>query len=119
MFTVIHDGGTVELSSASLAEAAHMVMRYDGHEFEIRANEDGGFSLWTTRFSRNSRCYRGLTRSMIYSIEDDKTRAEAEIYQKVIDDNAGRWESARTPKPKPIALPPSWRAIPTTIRKVV
>jgi len=85
LYTILNASGSVQARGCTAAEAAQEVMGYDGHEFEIRADEDGnGFELWTSQFSRNSTAYRGLVKSVIYSVKDDRAKAEAEIYTKVI-----------------------------------
>ena len=84
-FTVLNRHGDVQERSASLVEAAHIVLGYDGHEYDIRPMADGaGFELWTSAFSRNAAAYNGLRRSVIFSIEIDRAAAEQEIYQRVV-----------------------------------
>ncbi len=86
LYTVLDCNGEHQVSGLTVAEAAREVMQYDGHQFEIRAAEDGnGFELWTSQFSRNSTGGgRPLVKSVIYSVADDRDAAEAEIYRKVI-----------------------------------
>jgi hypothetical protein len=84
-YTVLNFEGTVQERGADLQTAAHTVMSYDGHEFEIIPEKDGyGYRLWTSQFSRNSCCWRGLTKSVIFSLAKTKATAEIEIYQQVI-----------------------------------
>lgn len=79
----------IRARGATAAEAAAELLSHDGHEYEVRAAEGGGHSLWVSRFSRNSACYDGLTRSVIYSPLDDAAEAEADIYNRVIA--SGHW----------------------------
>lgn len=84
-YTVLNCNGEFLYGGCTAADAAHAVMTYNGHEYEIRRAEDGnGWELWTTKFSRNSTCYRGLSKSTLYSVESDEAKASAEIYAKVI-----------------------------------
>lgn len=85
LYTVLNNSGEVEERHCTVAQAAQVVMAYDGHEFEIQGEENGGgFRLWTSQFSRNSTAYRGLTKSVIFSLNTDRAAAEAEIYREVI-----------------------------------
>jgi len=84
-YTVLNRHGSVQDEGLSLADAAQVVMGYDGHEYEIKAAPEGlGFELWTSSFSRNSTAFNGLKKSVIYSVNEDRALAEAEIYRKVI-----------------------------------
>ena len=72
--------------------AADLLLSHDGYEHEIRHDEDGGHWLFTSDFSRNSTCGgKSLTRSVIYSVEDDLDRASLDIALKVL--RSGHWES--------------------------
>ena len=87
LYTVLDSNGSVLDRHCTVAEAAHTVMIEDGHEYEIREGEYKGvrmFELWTSQFSRNSGCYNGLTKSVIFSLNPDRKTAEAEIYREVI-----------------------------------
>jgi len=90
MYTImIH--GTVHRHQSAI-DAADLLLSYDGYEHEIRAEPDGGHWLWTSVFSRNSTCGGlPLTRSVIYSVEDDLDRACLDIALKVL--RSGHWES--------------------------
>jgi hypothetical protein len=92
LYTVLNRHGHVEERGCTVAQAAQVVMAYDGHSFEIRAAEAGhGFYLWTSQFSRNSAAGgRPLTKSVIFSLAADRASAEAEIYKQVIV-NADWW----------------------------
>lgn len=71
-------------SRLTLEEAAHELLTYDGHDYEIR--QDGALSdrtklycLWVTQFSRSSPLGgRPMVRTIIYGESDDK------IYRKVV-----------------------------------
>lgn len=85
-YTVLNRHGEVQERNCGLHEAAETVLRYDGYEFEIRPEEDGrGYRLWTSTFSRNSGCFNGLTRSVIFSLEDHPAHAVQDIYRQVIN----------------------------------
>ena len=85
MYTVLTRHGSVQGSGLSLEEAAKTVLTYDGNEFEVRKDSDGlGHTLWVSRFSRNSSCWDGLTRSRFYSGEIDLEPANKEIFAKVV-----------------------------------
>lgn len=92
-YTILNRHGDVQSSGETLAQAAQIVMGYDGHEFEIQQH-DGRFELWTSRFSRNSTAYNGLTRSRISSGNTDEGLATADIYRQVIR-NADWWSGQR------------------------
>lgn len=90
-YTLInHMSGEVEQRGVSTMDAAETLLMHDGNQFEIRPEPDGGFGLYTSRFSRNSSCFDGLTRSVIYSSSELLQTATAEIYQKVVE--CGFWE---------------------------
>lgn len=89
-YTIRNRHGDVISRGEALASAAQLVLGYDGHEFEIRAEKDGGYRLWVSTFSRNSTAYNGLTSSRIFSLHDDEALATAEIYREVIK-NADWW----------------------------
>ena len=64
-------------------EAADILLTQDGHEYEIRPEEDGvGYRLWNTAFSRNSTAYNGLRKTVIYSLAQALEQAEAEIAER-------------------------------------
>ena len=80
-YTVICTSGHVIATGLTVADAAAEVLTDDGREYEIRAAEDGnGYELWTRQQVAN----RGWTQTVVYSVEDGRTAAEAEIYAKVI-----------------------------------
>jgi hypothetical protein len=93
-FTVLNRHGQVQTQNASLTEAAQTVLGYDGHEYEIRPDENNkGFWLYVSQFSRNSSCGgRPLVRGRCYSAADMGAEAEAEIFQYVID-HADFWDN--------------------------
>lgn len=72
-------------TACTAAEAMHIILTDDGHQYEIRPEADGdGFRLWTSTYSRNSTAWNGLTKSTVYSLEVDAEKAEQEIAEKVI-----------------------------------
>jgi hypothetical protein len=76
----------------SKAAAVHAMLMDDGHDYEIRAEEGGGFRLWLLDRSRHSAGSHRFTESVIFSTKADEVEAEAEIFEKVaamVD--AGRW----------------------------
>jgi hypothetical protein len=87
MFTVLNHNGDIQAQGVDLAEAAHIVLTYDGHDYDIRRDEDGGCSLYVSKFSLNSPSGGGpLVRCVEYF------KDEAEIYQFVVD-NATDWRN--------------------------
>lgn len=90
LYTVIDTNGSVIDQSLTAGEAMHTILIDDGHQYEIRPEEDGnGYRLWTSEYSRNSTLGgRPLTRTFVYSLETDGAAAEREIALKVI---AARW----------------------------
>lgn len=93
-YTVLNRHGDVQAEGETLASAAQIVMNYDGNEYEIRAENDGGYRLWVSRHSRNSTAWDGLTSSRIFSLNNDEALATAEIYRKVIQ-HADWWNDQR------------------------
>jgi hypothetical protein len=86
MYTVLNHNGDVQAQGVDLEEAAHIVLTYDGHDYEIRRDEDGGYSLFVSQFSLNSPFGgRPLARCVEYF------KDEAEIHQFVVD-HATRWQ---------------------------
>ena len=86
LYTVLGASGEPIAQSYTRDEAARALLTYDGHDWAIKPESDGkGWRLWTTRFSRNSPSYLGLTRSVIFSLESDALAAEADIFQQVIE----------------------------------
>ena len=84
---VLNRRGQVQTQNASLSEAAETVLGYDGHEYEIRRDDNTeGFWLYISRFSRNSSCGgRPLVRGRFYSAAETEAEAATEIFQYVID----------------------------------
>lgn len=83
-FVVLNPQGEVLKSNASAKEAAELVLGYDGHEWEIRLDEDGeGYTLWVSKFSRNSTTWSGLHETSLYSFDDNIAEAEAHIFKQV------------------------------------
>lgn len=84
-YTVIDHNGDVLDSGLTTTQAMHAILTDDGHQYEIRPEEDGdGFRLWTSTYSRNSTAWSGLKESVVYSLKTDADEAELEIAEKVI-----------------------------------
>ena len=80
-YTVIDTNGEAIATGLTAADAAAEVLTDDGRQFDIRAAEDGnGFELWTRQQVAN----KGWTQTVVYSVEDDRAAAEAEIFANVI-----------------------------------
>jgi hypothetical protein len=78
MYTILNHNGDIQAQGVDLAEAAHIVLTYDGHDYDIRRDEDGGYSLFAGG--------RPLLRCIKYF------KNEAEIYQFVVD-HATNWQN--------------------------
>jgi hypothetical protein len=93
-YTVLDTNGDLIATGLPVAAAAAAkVLTDDGREFDIRAAEDGnGFELWTRQQVAN----KGWTKTVVYSVEDDISAAEAEIYAKVIAANWPRHPTVLT-----------------------
>lgn len=88
----VTDGGNVT-SGLDLIEAADMLLGNDGHQHELRQDDDGGWSLWISQFSRNSTLGgRPLVKSTIYTLETNEELAARDIAEKVI--GSGHWETS-------------------------
>lgn len=83
-YTVLHDSAVLG-RHLTAAEAAAEILTHDGREYDIRPEQDGGFTLW----SRQEVANRGWTRTVIYSAADTMAEAEAEIFGRVI---AAGWD---------------------------
>lgn len=86
LYTVVSPNGDYVIGSGmSAVEAMHDVLTHDGHDYEIRLRDDGGYDLFVTQFSRNSTLGgRPMVKSVISSYEADEAAATLEIAQKVI-----------------------------------
>jgi len=80
-YTVINHQGDVQTERANLREAAQTILWHDNHDYEIRRDENG-FVLWHT--IRGGGGNVPLTATRIYSVETDKSKAEVEIFEKVL-----------------------------------
>jgi hypothetical protein len=120
-YTVLNRGGEMQDSGCTIEQAAHVIMNYDGGEYDIRpmyvsgaarfddldaakahqaenvgyadAEERAdvaaqyeprpeGYRLWTRKQVANRRLW-GAT--FIFSLETDRSQAEAEIYREVVE----------------------------------
>lgn len=86
MYTILNAGnGNEPIRGLSLADAAQELLLSDGHDYEIRAEPDGGFTLWLTQFSRNSTLGgKPMVRSRFFSTADTMADAEKELFGKVV-----------------------------------
>ena len=50
----VHRNGEVIAEGLSLSEAAIEILRFDGHDFEVRPLDGGGYGLFVSRGSRNA-----------------------------------------------------------------
>ena len=80
-YTVIDYNGYKIDGGLTAAEAAHIVLTYDGRDYEIRENEDGGYTLW----SRHPVANRGWEPTVVESRETNRDAAENEIMEVAIE----------------------------------
>ena len=94
-YTVFDNNNETVKRGLSLHDAAVELLTADGHDYEIRPEADGeGFRLWITQFSRNSTLGgRPLSKSIFFSLEADKRRAEYEIFTQVIGEDWYNFEA--------------------------
>ena len=81
-FTVISGSGVVQAEGLSADEAAVQVLTYDGHNYEIRPDADGGFWLWHTQ--RGGGGNVPMVRTLIYSAAETEDEAQDEIFAEVL-----------------------------------
>lgn len=93
-YTVLDNAsGEVLATGLTATDAAAEVLTSDSQEFDIRTAEDGnGFELWTRQQVAN----KGWTKTVVYSVEDDRDAAEGEIFAKVIAANWPRHPTVMT-----------------------
>lgn len=92
-YTVLDNGsGEAIATGLTAAEAAHEILTSDSQEYDIREDEDGGFTLWARQQVAN----KGWTRTVIFSVKDDRAEAEAEIFGQVIVADWPRHPTAMT-----------------------
>lgn len=92
-YVVLTANGDLIDTNLNAAEAAQAILNYDGQDFDIRANTGGqGFDLW----SRQQVAGRGWHKTVIYSVETEAEKAEAEIFAKVLEANWQGQPSAMT-----------------------
>lgn len=73
-------------SGLSARDAAAELLGHDGAEWEIRDEREAGFALW----HRKPNAGRPWTKTMIYSVAENREKAESEIFEKVI--MSGHWD---------------------------
>lgn len=80
-YTVIdRSSGEALHTGLTAREAAYEILTYDEREYEIRQDEDGGWTLW----SRHQVANRGWERTVLFSIHSNQGEAEADIFAQVI-----------------------------------
>jgi folylpolyglutamate synthase/dihydropteroate synthase len=84
-YTTIDADGYVLERGISLVEAADTIMTSDSREWEIREDENGGFTAW----SRQQVANRPWAATVIHSFKADRAEAEAEICEKIV--TSMRW----------------------------
>jgi hypothetical protein len=75
---IVVDGEAIA-RNLTAAEVAHIILTDDGHEYEIRPTNDGGFQLWTRQQVAN----KPWTKTLVFSFADTLAEAEAEIFWEV------------------------------------
>jgi hypothetical protein len=79
-YTILSGDGEMTATGLSLRDAAHEVLTSDGREYEVREDEDGGFTLW----SRQQAANRPWAATRFFSVKTGQDEAEAEIFAEVI-----------------------------------
>lgn len=83
-YAVLKTNGETIDTDLTAAEAAQAILSDDGQDYEIRPSSDyPGFDLWTRKQVAN----RGWHKTVIFSLETDADKAEAEICERVIHAN--------------------------------
>lgn len=84
-YTIIDGEGYVMDRGVSLSEAADAIMTSDSREWDIREDENGGFTVW----SRQQVANRPWAATAIYSFAANRDEAEREICENIV--NSERW----------------------------
>lgn len=73
-YTVLDRHGNVQSRGLTAAQAADLILSYDGHRYEVRQSKDGRWQdLWISEFSRNSTLGgRPLVKSVIFGSTEDE-----------------------------------------------
>lgn len=79
-YTILTGEGEMIEAGLNLRDAADAVLTSDSREFDIRADADGGFTLWTRQLVAN----RPWTETKFFSILTDRAAAEEEIFAAVL-----------------------------------
>jgi hypothetical protein len=88
LYTVLNRDGVVQARGCTVAEAAAVVMRYGGQDFEIRPGKGGSLELWITISSTTfARKPAPMPRPMVWCMGSRGSRAEKKIYRKVIEES--------------------------------
>lgn len=92
LYAVLTPHGDAIGTDLTEREAAEAILNHDGQDYEIRSSDGGGFDLW----SRQQVAGRGWHKTVIYSVETEAEKAEAEIFAKVLEANWQGQPSAMT-----------------------
>ncbi|TPL45338.1 hypothetical protein [Mesorhizobium sp. B2-4-6] len=76
--------------------AVHQILTDDGHYYEIRAEEGGGWRLWLSDSSRHSVGSRRMVESAFFSAKNDEDEVTTEIFAEVKKQAARDWEHGST-----------------------
>lgn len=79
-YTIADFRSDVVRTGMTARETASQLLGHDGAEWEIRDEADAGFALWHRKPNAGMR----WTKTVIYSIEDDREAAENQIFERVI-----------------------------------
>jgi hypothetical protein len=79
-YTILTGEGDMIETGLSLNDAAAHVLTSDSREFDIRADADGGFTLWT----RQQVAGRPWSKTTFFSILTGRAAAEEEIFAAVV-----------------------------------
>lgn len=68
---------------ASVHDAARFILSYDNHDWELRADdEQGGYSLWCSRFGGGGR-KGGMVKNLIWTPCEDLAQAALDVLEDV------------------------------------
>lgn len=83
LYTVMRQDGENREYKLTLEDAARRILQDDGCEYDIRPTDGGGFDLWSRQEVANVKWHK----TQWYSVEDDLTLAEIDIFKKVVNDS--------------------------------
>ncbi|AGH48786.1 MULTISPECIES: hypothetical protein [Sphingomonadales] len=79
-YTILSGEGEVQAQGLTLTEAAHEILTSDSREYDVRQDDDGGFTLWTRQQVAN----RGWEMTTFFSTNSDRKQAEDEIFTAIV-----------------------------------